>query len=231
MSHHALIVDDEQDILSLLQRVLSRMGIETFSATTLGEASALLETHAPDIHFCITDMRLPDGNGIDLVKKISTEYPDIPVAMITAYGSVETAVEALQAGAFDFVSKPIELDVLRKLITNALRQAGNAERQLSEDNETRLIGNSPVMQALYDQVSRVAPTEATVLLIGEGANRYSAGQKRQRYSEARGEAGEVAAAAQLLAVLYLVPQTDADTIIALAGRVAAMLTRLIQRHR
>jgi two-component system response regulator PilR (NtrC family) len=112
-------------------------------------------------------MRLPDGNGIELVKRISTEYPDIPVAMITAYGSIETAVEALQAGAFDFVSKPIELDVLRKLISNALRQAGNAEKGISENGESRLIGDSRAMRDLKEKIRKLARSQAPVLIHGE----------------------------------------------------------------
>ena len=166
-SHRALIVDDEQDILDLLERVLVKMGISCFSAATINQAKQLLAKESGRIHFCITDMRLPDGSGIDLVKKISTEYPDIPVAMITAYGSVETAVEALQAGAFDFVSKPIELEVLRKLIANALRQAGEAKAQSSRDPVSRLIGNSPAMQELRNKIGKVARSQAPVLIRGE----------------------------------------------------------------
>jgi two-component system response regulator PilR (NtrC family) len=167
LSHRALIVDDEQDILNLLERVLAKMGISSFSAASLSEAKQVLAKEAPRIGFCITDMRLPDGNGIDLVKKISTEYPDIPVAMITAYGNVETAVEALQAGAFDFVSKPIELDVLRKLIANALRQAGTTQRALSEDDESRLVGQSPAMLDLKQKIRKLARSQAPVLIHGE----------------------------------------------------------------
>jgi two-component system response regulator PilR (NtrC family) len=167
LSHRALIVDDEQDILNLLERVLAKMEIPCFSAASLTQAKQLLAKEALRISFCITDMRLPDGNGIELVKKISTEYPDIPVAMITAYGSVETAVEALQAGAFDFVSKPIELDVLRKLISNALRQAGNSEKVLSEDDESRLIGQSPAMLDLKEKIRKLARSQAPVLIHGE----------------------------------------------------------------
>jgi two-component system response regulator PilR (NtrC family) len=167
LSHRALIVDDEQDILNLLERVLAKMGIPCFSVASLSEAKQRLEKDAPRISFCITDMRLPDGNGIELVKRISTEYPSIPVAMITAYGSVETAVEALQAGAFDFVSKPIELDVLRKLIANALRQAGNAEKGLSENGESRLIGDSQAMLDLKEKIRKLARSQAPVLIHGE----------------------------------------------------------------
>jgi two-component system response regulator PilR (NtrC family) len=167
LSHQALIVDDEQDILKLLERVLKKMGIPCFSAESLSEAKQLLEIESPRISFCITDMRLPDGNGIELVKKISTEYPEVPVAVITAYGSVETAVEALQAGAFDFVSKPIELSVLRKLIANALKQSVETLARTLETTETRLIGKSPAMLDLKNKIAKVARSQAPVLISGE----------------------------------------------------------------
>ena len=162
----ALIVDDEQDILDLLQRVLSSMGIDACAASSLGEAYARLESHAPEIHFCITDMRLPDGNGIDLVERISTGFPRIPVAVITAYGSIETAVESLRAGAFDFISKPIELGILRKLITNVLKEPGMRQEQ-QQPGLQRLIGVSPAMQELRNDIARVARSQAPVLIHGE----------------------------------------------------------------
>ncbi len=113
-----LIVDDEPDIRELLDITLSRMGLQTHSAATLEEAKELVARVQPDL--CLTDMRLPDGNGISLVQYIQQEFPHIPVAMITAHGSVETAISALKAGAFDFISKPVELENLRRLISSAL---------------------------------------------------------------------------------------------------------------
>ena len=98
-----LIVDDEPDIRELLEITLSRMGKETISAENIAIATSLLKEHEVDL--CLTDMKLPDGNGIDLVKHINADYPDLPVAMITAHGNMETAIEALKAGAFDFISK------------------------------------------------------------------------------------------------------------------------------
>ena len=114
-----LIVDDEPDIRELLDITLSRMGLETFSAATLGEAQSLVSEVSPDL--CLTDMKLPDGNGIHLVEYIQEAHSHIPVAMITAHGSVETAISALKAGAFDFISKPIELETLRNLVSSALQ--------------------------------------------------------------------------------------------------------------
>ena len=120
-----LIVDDEPDIRELLDITLSRMGLQTHSAANLGEAMTMVAELKPDL--CLTDMRLPDGNGISLVEHIQQEFSHIPVAMITAHGSVETAISALKAGAFDFVSKPIELDNLRR------REQDRIERPLDEN--------------------------------------------------------------------------------------------------
>ena len=114
----ALIVDDEPDIRELLEITLGRMDIETHSAADLKSARNLLVEQTFD--FCLTDMQLPDGNGISLIEHIQLEYPRLPVAMITAHGNMESAVEALKAGAFDFVSKPVNLELLRHLVNTAL---------------------------------------------------------------------------------------------------------------
>ena len=121
----ALIVDDERDIRELLVLTLGRMGLRIDTAANLGEARELLSRNSYDL--CFTDMRLPDGNGIELVGEISRNYPRTPVAMITAFGNIELAVEALKAGAFDFVSKPVDLTVLRGLVRHAL-ELNNSER-------------------------------------------------------------------------------------------------------
>ena len=113
-AYSALIIDDEPDIRELLQLTLSRMDIETYAAESLKQASKLITSQSFDL--CITDMNLPDGNGIEMVKFISDQYPQTPVAVLTAYGSMDTAIEALKAGAFDFVSKPVELQRLRDLV-------------------------------------------------------------------------------------------------------------------
>ena len=137
-----LIVDDEPDIRELLDITLSRMGLDTHSAANLGEARELIARLQPDL--CLTDMRLPDGNGISLVEYIQQEYPNIPVAMITAHGSVETAISALKAGAFDFISKPIELDNLRRLVSSALQLEGDTSKaEYAVDHD--LIGSAPAI--------------------------------------------------------------------------------------
>ena len=158
-----LIVDDEPDIRELLEITLTRMGADTRSAEDLGRARNLLQQHAFDL--CLTDMRLPDGNGIELVKYISQSHPHLPVAMITAHGNIESAVEALKAGAFDFVSKPVDLKVLRNLIDTALKlgpRAGEA------DNETLvLLGDSSAIQRVRTTINKLARSQAPVYISGE----------------------------------------------------------------
>jgi two-component system response regulator PilR (NtrC family) len=162
-----LIVDDEPDIRELLDITLSRMGLQTHSAATLEEAKELVARVQPDL--CLTDMRLPDGNGISLVQYIQQEFPHIPVAMITAHGSVETAISALKAGAFDFISKPVELENLRRLISSALQlQADTSQAQDALDQG--MIGSAPVIQTLRQQISRLARSQAPVHIHGESGS-------------------------------------------------------------
>lgn len=135
----ALVVDDERDIRELLVLTLGRMGLRVDTAADLSSARAQLASDKYDL--CLTDMRLPDGTGLDLVSHISQRHPETPVAMITAHGNVEAAVSALKAGAFDFVTKPVDLSVLRRLVQNALDLG--EQRRLSQPASTRLIGDSP----------------------------------------------------------------------------------------
>ncbi len=162
-----LIVDDEPDIRELLDITLARMGLETHCAATLGEAIKKVAEIQPSL--CLTDMRLPDGNGITLVEHIQEHFPHIPVAMITAHGSVETAISALKAGAFDFISKPISLDSLRKLVNTALKLEGDtsiASSAVSQD----LIGSAPVVQTLRKQIAKLARSQAPVHIMGESGS-------------------------------------------------------------
>jgi len=165
----ALIVDDERDIRELLVLTLGRMGLRTETASSLGEARALLAVHRFDL--CLTDMRLPDGSGIDLIAEITAQYPQTPVAMITAFGNVEAAVEALKAGAFDFVSKPVDLAVLRGLVKHALDLPQRGARRLnapaSDALATRLYGDSPAIVALKQTLGKVARSQAPVYIAGE----------------------------------------------------------------
>ena len=167
ITQSVLIVDDEPDIRELLDITLSRMGLKTHSAATLKEAKEIVLRVQPDL--CLTDMRLPDGNGIGLVEYIQQEFPHIPVAMITAHGSVETAISALKAGAFDFISKPVELESLRRLISLALQLRGDTSHTQDAMHEG-LIGDAPVIQTLRQQVSRLARSQAPVHIHGESGS-------------------------------------------------------------
>src|SRR5690606_22552135 len=159
----ALIVDDEHDIRELPVLTLGRMGLRTDTAASLGAARELLATHSYDL--CLTDMRLPDGSGLELVSDISTRFPDTPVAMITAYGNVEAAVEALKAGAFDFVSKPVDINVLRGLVRQA--PALNTRGEAQPEEAGRLLGGSPAMVALRETIAKVSRSQAPVHISGE----------------------------------------------------------------
>lgn len=158
-----LVVDDESDIRELLTITLERMGLVSLEAATVAQAKSVLLDNTVDL--CLTDMRLPDGNGIELVKFMQTEFAHVPVAVITAHGNVETAVEALKAGAFDFVSKPLDLGDLRALITAALRTVGTTAP--STVRNRRLIGSSPAIVAMREQIGRVARSQAPVYISGE----------------------------------------------------------------
>jgi two-component system, NtrC family, response regulator PilR len=159
----ALIVDDEHDIRELLVVTLGRMGLRTDTAPNLAVAREMLSTVAYDL--CLTDMRLPDGSGLDLVSEIATRFPTTPVAVITAYGNVEAAVEALKSGAFDFVTKPVDLAVLRGLVKQALDL--NIRRQANPEGSTLLLGESMAMVGLRDTIAKVARSQAPVHINGE----------------------------------------------------------------
>jgi len=159
----ALIVDDEADLRELVELTLSRMGLAVSSAATVGEAVGLLSRMNFDL--CFTDMRLPDGSGLELVAHISRHHPDLPVAMITAYGSVDAAVQALKAGAFDFLSKPVDISVLRSLANTALKLRG--ERRSTAGTVGRLFGESTAMQRVRATIQKLARSQAPVFISGE----------------------------------------------------------------
>ncbi|WP_198266345.1 sigma-54-dependent transcriptional regulator [sulfur-oxidizing endosymbiont of Gigantopelta aegis] len=174
--HLALIVDDEPDICELLELTLNRMDINTLSAGDLKSAYKILNEH--NISICLTDMRLPDGNGIELVKKIQEQSYDIPVAMISAHGNMDTAIEALKAGAFDFVSKPLELAELRNLVNSAIKladknhskksfQSKRTSRENSEEEQPLLLGDSLQMQQTTKLINKLAKSQAPVYISGE----------------------------------------------------------------
>jgi len=155
----ALVIDDEPDICELLTLTLGRMDVRTESAVDVAGAKALLGKHQFDI--CLTDMRLPDGDGLELVEWMQIHAPGVPVAVITAHGNVETAVQALKLGAFDFVSKPLDLGNLRNIIESALRI------DASKDQESQILGESGVMNELRGMIDRVANSQAPVHISGE----------------------------------------------------------------
>ena len=159
----ALIVDDEADIRELVEITLSRMGLKTRSAANLQDARRLLGEQAFD--FCITDMRLPDGNGISLVQHIQKHHPQTPVAVITAYGSSQAAVESLKAGAFDFVSKPVDLQSLRKLVDAALKLRSRDDKPGGDDGG--LLGAHESVRQLRGMIDRLARSQAPVHIAGE----------------------------------------------------------------
>jgi two-component system response regulator PilR (NtrC family) len=159
----ALVVDDERDIRELLVLTLGRMGLRVDTAGDIASARAQLAAEKYDL--CLTDMRLPDGSGMDLVGHIAQRFPDTPVAMITAHGNVEAAVSALKAGAFDFVTKPVDLAVLRRLVQHALDL--NEQRRIQQPASNRLIGDSQRMQQLRATIGKLARSQAPVYISGE----------------------------------------------------------------
>ncbi|MFL1466331.1 sigma-54-dependent transcriptional regulator [Marinobacter sp. DUT-3] len=169
-THTALIVDDEPDIRDLLEITLTRMGIKTLTAPDITSARQLLEEHRP--HLCLTDMNLPDGNGIDLVHWIQQHTPCTPVAVITAYGNMDTAIESLKAGAFDFVSKPVELPRLRELVNSALKlsEPKPESDDAAPDEPGLLLGKSAEIKRLRTQVRKLARSQAPVFISGESGS-------------------------------------------------------------
>jgi two-component system response regulator PilR (NtrC family) len=164
MPARALIVDDEPDIRELLEITLERMNLQVTTADTIGAATRELRANLFDL--CLTDMRLPDGDGLSLVEWIQTHKPHTPVAVITAHGNVETAVRALKLGAFDFISKPIDIVALRKLITATLKLSEPSENTVQLP-QVKLLGQSRAMESLRELIERVSRSQAPVHISGE----------------------------------------------------------------
>lgn len=162
----ALIIDDEPDIRELLEITLGRMGLHTRSACNVKEAYQWLARESFDL--CLTDMRLPDGTGLDIIQFVQKNYNRMPIAMITAYGCVETATQALKAGAFDFITKPVDLVRLRELVKSALRlREPHTPTQITEGP---LLGQSMPMQKLRGQIDKLARSQAPVYISGESGS-------------------------------------------------------------
>ena len=162
-----LIVDDEPDLLDLMELTLAKMGLDSRRAATVAEACALLGSERFDL--CLTDMRLSDGSGLEVLRHIGERQPAMPVAVITAYGNTANAVEALKAGAFDYLSKPVELDQLRTLIKTALKVP---EKSAATAGATPgdLLGDSSAMQEIRRQIDKLARTQAPVHITGESGS-------------------------------------------------------------
>jgi two-component system, NtrC family, response regulator PilR len=164
-AQRVLVVDDEADLRELLVITLGRMKLEAEAVGTLTDAFRVLGESSFDL--CLTDMNLPDGDGIDLVRLVSRRYPDMPIAMITAHGSMETATQAMKEGAFDFIAKPVTLDRLRQLIDDGLdiRRQGPADQSADQ-----LIGEHPLMKGLREQIGKLARSQAPIYIGGESGS-------------------------------------------------------------
>jgi two-component system response regulator PilR (NtrC family) len=166
-----LIVDDEADIRELLSLTLQRMGLDTDCAAGEFEATQLMQKHAYDL--CLTDMRLPDGDGLKLLEHIGLHYASTPVAVITAHGSAENAVAALKAGAFDYLAKPVSLNQLRAVVRSALKLPRASQNKKGGDKEADagvfpvLLGDSALMQQTRQMIDKLARSQAPVHISGE----------------------------------------------------------------
>lgn len=162
----ALIIDDEPDIRELLEITLGRMQIDTHSAANVTQAKQLLAQHTYDL--CLTDMRLPDGTGLEIVDFIQQHQPQLPVAVITAHGSIDTAIESMKAGAFDFISKPVDLSTLRKLVNTAIESSQLIPQPIPK--LTPIIGESKAIQDLIRSIEKLARSQAPVYISGESGS-------------------------------------------------------------
>lgn len=192
MTNRILIVDDEPDIRELLEITLGRMSIVTSSAKDLASARHLLSTE--DFNLCLTDMRLPDGDGIELVEYIQKEYNQIPVAVITAHGTTETAIKALKTGAFDFVSKPVDLQKLRDMVNSALRLPQESSNDPLVKNAPQsqigpsITGQSSRVVELRGQIAKLARSQAPIYISGEsGSGKELAARAIHQNSSRAGE--------------------------------------------
>jgi two-component system response regulator PilR (NtrC family) len=161
-----LVIDDEADIRELIELTLVRMGLATECVGSVAEARAALDRDA--FQLCLTDMRLPDGEGLEIVRYITEHHQQTPVAVITAFGSAENAVAALKAGAFDYLAKPVGLEQLRALVKSALRLPGGG--QDSESPLQSLIGDSPSMQQVRAMIEKLARSQAPIYISGESGS-------------------------------------------------------------
>jgi two-component system, NtrC family, response regulator PilR len=190
-----LIVDDEADIRELLVLTLSRMGVDADTASTVKEAQAALKSRPYDL--CLSDMRLPDGDGIEVLRHIAENYGNTPVAVITAFGSTENAVAALKAGAFDYLTKPIKLEQLRPLVMSALKLPRPIHARRASIGETvpgipRLLGESAPILRARDMIAKLARSQAPVYITGESGSGKEVAARLIHIGSARSDAPFVA---------------------------------------
>lgn len=164
---HVLIIDDEPVICELIEITLARMGLESRSAMNLADAFKLIGSEHFDL--CLTDMRLPDGDGIEMVTYVQQHHPEIPIAVITAHGNMELAVKALKAGAFDFVSKPVDIQILRNLVSSAITLPSENTSSTKTGN-TSITGHSSVVEAMMKKIAKLARSQAPVFIHGESGS-------------------------------------------------------------
>jgi two-component system, NtrC family, response regulator AtoC len=168
-SRRVLVADDEMNMRRVLEAILRREGYDVVTAANGLDAFAEMNR---DIHTVITDLKMPGLDGMGLLRKLQTEYPEVPVVMITAHGSVESAVEAVKLGAFDYLEKPFEQEQIRQIVAKAMKTHELARRDARPEEPTsrgrfRLIGESPAIRQIYAVVEKVANTPSTVLITGE----------------------------------------------------------------
>ena len=184
ISRTVLIVDDEEDILELLELTLLKMGLDVERASSVKEAIKKVKEDSFDL--CLTDMRLPDGDGLEVLKYISENDQDLPVAVITAHGNTENAVAALKAGAFDYLAKPVSLEQLRTLVKSALSLPQPGATPKSSGGQG-LLGESSTMQAVRDLIDKLARSEAPVQISGESGSGKELAARLIHRKSARGE--------------------------------------------
>jgi two-component system, NtrC family, response regulator PilR len=172
VKNNVLVVDDETDIRELLGMTLARMGLETHCAASTGEAFELMEKNSYDL--CLTDMRLPDGDGLSVLEYVARNRPSMPVAVITAHGSAENAVAALKAGAFDYITKPVQLEHLRTLVRQALKlnitERPKKSARSSAQAPREILGKSPAIVQTKEMIEKVARSQAPVYISGESGS-------------------------------------------------------------
>ena len=186
-----LIVDDEPDIRELLEITLLRMGLATHSAEDYSQATRMLRDESFDL--CLTDMKLPDGDGISLVEHIQQHYPNTPTAVITAHGSIDLAIKAMKCGAFDFVSKPVSLETLRNLVDKALTLPHSPQQaETATSTRYQIIGDSVPLEELRHAIAKFARSQAPVFVRGESGTGKELVARQIHAQGSRASAGFIA---------------------------------------